>query len=87
MAEVLSDYIGFEPGPCIIQTACGLRAADCAAASWIIGLWDSDSQKYEPYMAGGTFIEIFCTVFKAEAIAIDEASAHVHSFLRSVANS
>ena len=70
----------------IIQTDGGRRAEDCAAANWIFGLWDSDMKKYEPYMAGGIFIEVSCTVFKAEAIAIDEASAHVQSFLRSVAN-
>ena len=41
----------------LIQTDGGLRTENCAAASRIIGLWGSDQQKYEPCMAGGTFIE------------------------------
>ena len=56
-----------------------------AATSWILGLWGSVQQKYELCMAGGTFIEAACTVFSAEAIAIDEASARVQTFLRTVA--
>ena len=66
----------------IVQTDGGLREDECAAASWIIGLWHADTQTYEPYEAGGVFLRTSCTVFMAEAIAIDEASANVQRLLR-----
>ena len=66
----------------IVQTDGGLRKGDCAAASWVIGFWSSDAQSFEPYEAGGVFLNTSCTVFMAEAIAIDEASASVQRLLR-----
>ena len=69
----------------IVQTDGGLREEGCAAASWIIGLWDATAHTYEPYGAGGVFLNTRCTVFMAEAIAIDEASAHVKRFLEEAA--
>ena len=66
-----------------MQTDGGLREEDCAAASWIIGLWHAETQTYEPYHAGGCFLSDPCTVFMAEAIAIDEASTIVQRLLRS----
>ena len=68
----------------IVQTDGGLREDDCAAASWIVGLWRSDAQTFEPYEAGGVFLSTSCTVFMAEAIAIDEASANVQRLLRAL---
>ena len=68
----------------IIQTDGGLREEDCAAAAWIIGVWRVDSQTFEPLEAGGVFLEKSCTVFMAEAIAIDEASANVQRLFREI---
>ena len=56
----------------LVLTDGGLRDDDCAAACWIIGLWDSENHKYEPYQAGGSHLESSSTVLLAEAIAIDE---------------
>ena len=63
----------------IVQTDGGLRDGDCAAAAWIIGVWGDDGQgpRFQPVVAGGTFLISTCTVFLAEAIALDEASAEV----------
>ena len=58
----------------------------CAAAAWIIGLCDSEGRSYEPLKAGGTFINMPCTVFMTEAIALDEASAEVQRILQSISH-
>ena len=67
----------------IIQTDGGLRDGDCAAAAWIIGLWGRiDGQCiYEPLMVHCTFLELPCAVFRAEAIALDEASRAAQAIL------
>ena len=67
----------------VIQTDGGLREGDCAAASWIIGLWGDDGHgyKYEPLSAHGTFLDATHSVFMTEAIALDEASAEVQKIL------
>jgi len=67
----------------VIQTDGGRREEDCAAAAWIIGLWIDEGQggRYEPVAAHGTFLDASCTVFMAEAIALDEASAEVHRLM------
>eukprot|EP00959_Pyramimonas_sp_CCMP1952_P217995 4559200-Pyramimonas_sp.AAC.1 len=67
----------------IIQTKGGLRDGDCAAAAWIIGLCGRiDGQGiYATLMVHGTFLELPCTVFRAEAIALDEASRAAQSIL------
>ena len=51
-----------------------------AAAAWVIGLWDGE--RYEPWIAHGTLLEVRTGVFAAEAIALDEASAKVQQLLR-----
>ena len=68
----------------VVQTDGGLREDDCAAAAWIIGLWGTVDGKdvFEPFIIHGTFLELPCTAFGAEAIALDEASAEV-AMLRS----
>ena len=68
----------------IIQTDGGLREEDCAAAGWIIGLWSVESELFEPFEVGGVFLENSCTVFMADALAIDEASAIVQRLLRDI---
>ena len=67
----------------VVQTDGGMREDDCAAAAWIIGLWGSVDGKdvFEPYIIHGTFLELPCTVFGAEAIALDEASAEAAKLL------
>lgn len=63
----------------MIQTDGGVREGHCAAAAWIIGVWvcaDGDNH-FEPLVVHGTFLEATCSVFEAEAIALDEASAEV----------
>ena len=52
-------------GNIIVQTDGGLREGDCAAASFIIGLWVTrDGQTlYEPILAHGTFMDSESTVF------------------------
>ena len=69
----------------IVQSDGGLREGDCAAAAFIIGRWsfESGQKKYDPLMAHGTFLDSTCTVFQAEAIALDEATAAVQRLLRS----
>ena len=69
----------------VVQTDGGLRDGDCAASAWIIGLWGirSGAWTYEPLVAGGVFLDLPCTVFKAEAIALDEASREVVALLTS----
>ena len=69
----------------IVQTDGGLREGDSAAAAWIIGLWghDGGGYKYEPLIAHGTFLEADCTVFRAEAIDLDEACAEVQRLILS----
>ena len=74
-------FIHSDSANLIIQTDGGLREGDCAAASFIIGLWgkrdidDDDSEYfYEPLVAHCTFLELPMAVFGTEAIALDEAS-------------
>ena len=64
----------------IVQTDGGLREGDCAAASFIIGCWRMG--KYEPLVAHGTYLKCSCTLFQAEAIALDEATAAVQTLIR-----
>ena len=61
----------------IVQTDGGRREEDCAAASWVIGLWGDDGGgfRYEPLAVQGTYLDQSCTVFATEAIALDEATA------------
>ena len=67
----------------IIQTDGGLREGDCAAAAWIIGFWGQtlEGWTFEPLVVHGTYIELPCTVFRAEAIALDEASREFAALL------
>ena len=69
----------------IVQTDGGRRERDCAAAAWIIGLWceGSAGRTFEPLIAHGTFLHTDLTVFRIEAIALDEASREVDALLRS----
>jgi len=64
----------------VVQTDGGLREGDCASAAWIIGLWGENG--YEPLVAHGTYLSSMCTVFMAEAIALDEAAAEVRALIR-----
>jgi hypothetical protein len=68
----------------VVQTDGGLREGDCAAASFIIGLWGDDGSgaRYEPLHSQGTYLDQSWTVFAVEAIALDEASAEVARILR-----
>lgn len=68
----------------VVQTDGGHREGDCAASSWVIGLWDVAEHVYEPLATCGTFLENSCTVFVAEAIAIDESSARVQRILQTI---
>ena len=69
----------------VVQTDGGLRDGCCAASAWIIGLWgiQAGAWTYEPLVAAGTIIDTPCSVFGAEAIALDEASREVHALLTS----
>ena len=69
----------------IIQTDGGRRDGDCAAAAWTIGHWgEADGEPtFEPLVAHGTLLDDTCTVFGAEAIALDEASREVDALLKS----
>ena len=71
---------GIDGSNLIIQTDGGLRGNDCSAASYIIGCWRCG--QYEPVMGHGTFLESACTVFHAEAIVLDEATAAVQRLIR-----
>ena len=51
-----------------------------AAAAWVIGPWDDE--RYEPWIAHSTLLELGTGLFAAEAIALDEASAKVQQLLR-----
>ena len=64
----------------VIQTDGGLRDGQCAASAWVIGLWGES--RYEPLIAHGTVLDCSTTVFAAEAIALDEATAKVKEILR-----
>ena len=66
----------------LVQTDGGVREEECAAASWMVGLWDMASQQYEPLLAGGTYLTEPVSVFMAEAIALDEATVQVKQILR-----
>ena len=63
----------------VVQTDGGLRDGDCAAAAYVIGLWDG--AVYEPLYACGIFLDVACTVFTAEAIALDEATKKMCTLL------
>ena len=68
----------------VIQTDGGLREGNCAAAAYIIGIWEVGGQdgKFEPLVIHGSHLEATCTVFVAEAIALDEASAEAARIMR-----
>ena len=70
----------------VVQTDGGLRPSDCAAAAWIIGFWGEVDSKiaYEPVSAHGLFLESRCTVFMAEAVALDRATEEVERMLAKV---
>ena len=67
----------------IVQSDGGLREDDCAAAAWIVGVWGEAGGEFvfEPLVAHGTYLQLPCTVFKAEAIALDEASRELSTLL------
>ena len=71
-------------GHLVVQTDGGLREGQCAAAAWIIGVWTEVEGvgKFETLVAHGTFLEATSSVFEAEAIALDEASAEVAQIMR-----
>ena len=62
----------------VVQTDGGVRSDNCAAAAFIIGLWGDG--RYEPLVAHGTFLHQ-ATVFTAEAIALDEATAKMRELM------
>ena len=83
--KVYAHTMSIQEANVVIQTDGGLRDGDCAAAAWIIGLWGkhagSHRYQYEPIIVHGTFIQLPCTAFGAEAIALDEASREVAALL------
>ena len=59
------------------------REGDCAAAAWVIGLWGEgdNGQVYEPLMLQGTFLQVPCSAFLAEAIALETAFDFIDNLL------
>ena len=82
----IGESLSLENANLVIQTDGGLCEDDCAAAAWIIGLWGIVGQAccYQPLIAHGTLLDPGCSVFAAEAIALDEASAEVQRLLRNM---
>ena len=62
------------------QTDGSIRAEDCAAAAFIVGLWSPDGN-YQPLLAHGTFLKQAQTVFMLDATALDEAGSAVEHLL------
>jgi len=66
----------------IVQSDGGLREGQCAAAAYIIGAWNAGTSAFEPLIAHGTYLDASISVFAAEAIALDEASAEACALIR-----